>query len=132
MQSRPILFYAVLLVVLLTLFVVLQPNFSSLLFPSRREKVLDTFIQTVQTENKLDSQKFWQFRQQYAPGFFLFNPQAAEVSGVLNLKTLTSPATLLLEFRSPLIISRDYAISEESWQQAWLALTQDQKKINIS
>jgi hypothetical protein len=66
-------FSIILLVFILALFVILSPKVSSLLFPLKRQTVLNEFISKTKAEGLINSQEYWQFREFYSPGYFTFS-----------------------------------------------------------
>lgn len=111
------------------MFVILQPSVSAFIFPQRRAMMLHNFLNQVERKNGIDPQDFWQFREDYSPGNFSFNENVASVAGVLNLQKLTPPETVLLQFSSPLIESKDEVIDQKSWLGIWQTVTQNEKKV---
>lgn len=124
-KSRMQPVYYILVVALIALFGVLQPSISARIFPQKRELVLKNFLQQVQQKQELSPQDFWQFREAYSPGSFSFDEQTASVAGVLNLYHLDSPKTVLLEYHSPLVTSKDEVMDEVSAFELWLSINQN-------
>lgn len=60
------------LVLLLGIFVVLEPKVSSLVFAQTRENRWNNFIAEIKQHGELDGKTFWEFREFYSPGYFEF------------------------------------------------------------
>jgi hypothetical protein len=61
-----------LLVFIVVLFIVLSPKVSSLLIPYKNEVLLNEFIQSTKAAGEINPQAYWQFREFYSPGHFMF------------------------------------------------------------
>lgn len=72
-QNKDYLFVFLLLVIIVISFLILTPKVASMLFPQKRQMVLQSFISSTKQTNKIDPQKFWEFREFYSPGYFTFN-----------------------------------------------------------
>lgn len=59
-----------LVLVLVTLFFIVQPRTQQMLFAYKRQAELTTLIQQTKEQNHLDLALYWQFREFYSPGFF--------------------------------------------------------------
>ena len=66
-------FSIILLVFVVSLFIILSPKVSSLLFPFKSQAVLNEFINKTKTEGTINPQEYWQFREFYSPGYFTFS-----------------------------------------------------------
>jgi hypothetical protein len=66
-------FSILLLVFIVALFIILSPKVSSLLFPLKRQAILNEFINKTKSEGKISPQVYWQFREFYSPGYFTFS-----------------------------------------------------------
>ncbi len=97
------------------MFLTLQPKFAAFLFPSKRAAVLKNFLSQVQQKKTINAQDFWQFREFISPGSFHFNPETAEVAGILNLHKIQGSQVHLMEFTSPVMTSSDQVITRDRW-----------------
>ncbi len=62
-----------LFILIVLLFSLLSPKVSSLLFPFKRQAVLSEFINKTKLEGTINPQSYWQFREFYSPGSFIFS-----------------------------------------------------------
>ena len=65
-------FLIILLGVIVINFLLLQPKISTWLFPFKRQTIWQGFIQKVEKDKKIDARSFWEFREFYNPGSFVF------------------------------------------------------------
>lgn len=65
-------FLIILFIFILILFIVFSPKVSSLLFPLKRQAILNDFINKTKTNGSINAQEYWQFREFYSPGYFTF------------------------------------------------------------
>lgn len=93
-------------IVIVALFVLLQPKFSAYLFPFKRQAMWKEFQHTVATTRQVDGQTFWKFREFYYPGSFTFEPngfgkeltaQKAKELSITLLPQATASAFLIYE-----------------------------------
>lgn len=93
-------------VVILAVFVFMQPKLSAYLFPFKRAAMWKEFRQTVADTQAIDGQTFWKFREFYYPGSFTFEPngfgkeltaQKARELSVTLLPEATASAFLIYE-----------------------------------
>jgi hypothetical protein len=77
-------FYVVIFCILIVSFLLLQPKISSMLFPQKREYLLNNFIEHVKDGNKIDARAYWEFREFYSPGHFIFERNGISQSTVDN------------------------------------------------
>ena len=63
----------VLLITILVLFALLSPKISSILFPFKRQGILNDFIRITKNNGRIDAQAYWKFREFYSPGYFTFS-----------------------------------------------------------
>ena len=66
-------FLTVTILIVLFLFVILSPKLSDLLFSFKRQMVLNDFLSSVKEEKNIDGKTYWQFREFYSPGYFVFS-----------------------------------------------------------
>jgi hypothetical protein len=62
-----------LFILIVLLFSLLSPKVSSLLFPFKRQTILNEFINNIKTEKSINPQNYWKFREFYSPGSFNFS-----------------------------------------------------------
>ncbi len=85
----------------------LQPKISSLLFSQKRERLLQDFIAYIQKDKNVSMKTYWEFREFYSPGTFIYEP-----TGLRLKKSETIPSydifldpfqefTPILFFKSP-------------------------------
>ena len=77
-------FSIILFVLIIILLVVFSPKVSSLLFPFKRQAILNEFINKTKTEGTINPQEYWQFREFYSPGYFTFSREGIAKSLSLN------------------------------------------------
>lgn len=65
-------FLLLLIGIIIVSFVILQPKISTWLLPLKRQIIWQGFINEVQKNKKIDAKKFWEFREFYNPGSFIF------------------------------------------------------------
>jgi len=70
MKSINLRFELIIAIIIVLFFVLLQPKLSVVLFPQKREMILNTFIEDIKSQNKVNSRTFWKFREFYYPGYF--------------------------------------------------------------
>jgi hypothetical protein len=109
------------LIVFVVLFIFLTPKVSARLFPSLASHKLGNFLETSKSSQSIDPKKYWEFREFYSPGTFVF-----EKTGISNnivrpvlLKSgvslqNTSNYTPFLTFNSPRLQSVDFITSSNS------------------
>jgi hypothetical protein len=66
-------FLIVLVFIIFGLFAVLSPKVSSILFPFKRQIILNDFINKTKIAGVINAQDYWKFREFYSPGFFTFS-----------------------------------------------------------
>lgn len=59
-------------IIIVLLFIFLQPKLSAWLFPFKRQMIWNEFQQKVKASHQIDARTFWQFREFYYPGYFKF------------------------------------------------------------
>ncbi len=70
------------------IFILLEPKVSSMLFPWRREVILQNFESLTKSSRQIDPQEFWKFREFYSPGSFIVEKKGLtdpELSTVKNI-----------------------------------------------
>ncbi len=74
-KNKSIFFLNILLVIIILFsgFSILTPKISSRLYAQKREILLNDFLSNLKKDGKIDGQKYWQFREFYSPGSFIFN-----------------------------------------------------------
>ena len=66
-------------ILIVSLFIVLSPKMSNIVFPQKRQATLNSFIENVKTKGTIDPQAYWEFREFYSPGFFTFSRDGISV-----------------------------------------------------
>lgn len=66
-------FFILLFFITSLLFLILSPKISSLILPIKRQILLEDFVNYTKTHGKIDSKKYWEFREFYSPGYFNFS-----------------------------------------------------------
>lgn len=79
-------FFFALFAILVLSFVLLEPKVSALIFPLKRQLVFQNFIKGVKRNGKIDPQEYWQFREFYSPGYFLFNRNGLSAKDIGNFE----------------------------------------------
>lgn len=75
----------ILIVILITsLFIILSPKISNIVFPQKRQVTLNSFIENVKTKGAIDASKYWEFREFYSPGYFTFSRDGIAASLTKN------------------------------------------------
>ncbi len=65
--------YIFLLIIIITgSYIFMSPAISYRLIPQKRNALLTSFLSDTQKNNLLDSQRYWEFREFYSPGTFVF------------------------------------------------------------
>lgn len=95
-QNKDYIFFFLLLIIIIVSFLIFTPKVASMLFPLKRQMILQTFISSTKQSNKIDPQKFWEFREFYSPGYFNFNR-----NGLTNtqIKTEESKTGILVNMK---------------------------------
>lgn len=65
-------FLWLLLAIIIVSFVILQPKLSTWALPFERQIIWQNFIKDTQKNNKIDARNFWEFREFFYPGSFIF------------------------------------------------------------
>ena len=60
------------ILIIVGLFAFLSPKISSLLFPFKRQAILNDFISKTKMAGRIDAKDYWKFREFYSPGSFTF------------------------------------------------------------
>jgi hypothetical protein len=72
---------------IVVLFVILSPKVSSLVFPLKRQAILNEFISKTKTAGAINPQDYWQFREFYSPGYFTFSRTGIAGSSLATAST---------------------------------------------
>jgi hypothetical protein len=114
-------FFIILSLIVLVVFALLQPKLSSWLFPQKRAMILKEFLQDTQRKNTIDARKFWEFREFYYPGYFVFerdglptdrvNKRKAELDITIHPQSVLHPFLL---YTSGKLNSLDFLVSANS------------------
>ena len=112
-------FFALILITIISLFTFLSPKISSQVFPFKRQAILNEFINATKQRGSIDPQEYWQFREFYSPGYFIFSRTGIEKSSVqqsnekIGIKYDEKQLSLtFLVFSSPLANSLDILTTE--------------------
>lgn len=105
------LFYMCTFIACSLLFLFLQPKVSALLSQSKREKMLKNFITNVQTSQGVHGQDYWEFREFYSPGNFIFDRNGIKK---INIPPDTLPFLSFDQFQPYLYFSSPYLSSVDS------------------
>lgn len=65
-------FLWILLAIIVISFVILQPKLSAWTLPFKRQMIWQSFIKDTQKNNKINARNFWEFREFFNPGSFIF------------------------------------------------------------
>lgn len=82
-------FYSSVLIIIVFLFCILNPKISNQIFSFKRNSTLNNFINITKSKGAIDSQEYWEFREFYSPGYFVFS------NSVIN-KTLLDKAKAII------------------------------------
>lgn len=88
MRTKYIIF---LISVIFLLAFLLQPKITPLLFPQRRIVLLENFITKIQSNNTVNIKDYWEFREFYSPGNFIYDPSGIKE---INSKNVITDQTL--------------------------------------
>src|SRR3989338_7266587 len=120
MKSIRVPYELVLLFVIILLFFILQPKLSVVIFPQKRQAILNNFVKNTQSNNKIDARTFWQFREFYYPGYFTFerlglSKQKVSVAEVkLNVELLPeASASAFLIYKSDKVNSLEALVNTD-------------------
>jgi hypothetical protein len=94
--------------IIVVCFLLLQPKISSLLFPIKQQYMLNTFVNSVKQDKTLNLQKYWEFREFYSPGSFVYekNGLVTKQNAAINeFVALDKKATPQLLFSSAKVVS---------------------------
>lgn len=67
--GNPLFFLSSLMIVISLLFLIFSPRLSSSLLPFKRSILLNNFINKTLSTKIIDSQRYWEFREFYSPGY---------------------------------------------------------------
>lgn len=80
-----------------------------MLFPFKRNAMLNKFISTVKQTKKIDAQAFWQFREFYYPGSLVVDKKGIKPPPFISPPLWTSPL-YITAFRSKLVTSDEFLV----------------------
>lgn len=110
LHTRPILVILLLSVIIIVSFLLFVPKVSSRLFPIKQQILWERFRNETLTKG-FNPQTYWEFREFYSPGYFIYNKTASinEITQSLKTYQINSPASFLtlLTFHSPRLSSID-------------------------
>lgn len=72
LKNSPWLLYGILGAIIVVTFVIFQPKVASSLFQPKRAMLLETYSTAVKTQSPFNPQTYWEFREFYSPGHFLY------------------------------------------------------------
>ncbi len=81
-NKNDLFFLFSILVIIIISFLLFVPKVANTLFLPKREFVLQSFLGSVRQANRVDPQKFWEFREFYSPGYFIFNKNGLSQSQI--------------------------------------------------
>ncbi len=67
--ENPLVFLSMIIVFISLLFLIFSPRLSSSLFSFKRSILLNNFINKTLSTKIIDSQRYWEFREFYSPGY---------------------------------------------------------------
>lgn len=79
-------FFIILILSSILFFAILTPKISIKIFPFLREKKLKEFKNYLLKTTEFNSQIFWQFREFYCPGYFIFKKEGLNIKNDLFFK----------------------------------------------
>lgn len=124
------------LIIFIALFIFLTPKVSAQLFPFISENRLTTFLDTSTSEKEISPRSYWEFREFYSPGSFIFDKKGisnTHTEPVLTNAEVTLHAnaqvTPFLAFTSRKLHSVDYITTANSLDQIIDEITIDEKNL---
>lgn len=95
------------------LFVILQPQVSSLLFKVKRDVLLNNYIQQIDLQTNIDPQAYWMLREFYSPGYFTLNKTGLANKDMEKIRydilvVFSRKLTPILTFQSPKSLSVEF------------------------
>lgn len=82
----------VLLLIFLYLF--LQPHLSRSIFPYQRDELLSTFTTKINNTKHVDTRESWELREFYSPGYFTYNNRG------ININNIPSPFRFVADIKT--------------------------------
>jgi hypothetical protein len=114
-------FYFLIFILISALFILFQPSILSSWSTQNQEQRWQVFVQHLQTQKRMDTKAFWEMREFYSPGSFMFNRQGfphdqqSELFTSLNLPTtLDQESRIVLHYEAPRFISFESLVSTKS------------------
>lgn len=96
------------LLLIITLSLYLHPGIKPRWNSHYRTRLLDNFLQDIQTMKKIEPQSFWIFRERYSPGTFKINPETIGVFQTFRIVNVNQKRkTDLLFYDSPYLQSTE-------------------------
>jgi hypothetical protein len=105
--------FACISVLILLLICFLHPTLSAVLFPWKRQILLQSFNQQVNTEKKIDPRQFWKLREFYYPGSLTVAKTGLKSKPLRELSTQVDPL-LFTQFRSSFVQSDEFLVRSNS------------------
>jgi hypothetical protein len=131
-NKKDIFFYFITISIVVILYLIFQPKLSSRFFGMRRTFLWNNFLNETIQKKKINSQSFWELREFYCPGHFVFDKGASllpflrydcdllksedsltnlnNLSGYVNLKEI-DPDDILFNTKNEII----YKNKKNSW-----------------
>lgn len=108
--SPPASWLVIILMICTGLFLVFQIHVAALIFPFVRQHRFEQFISQTKSDGKIVPKTFWQFREEYSPGYFSFDDQTIELAETQLITKLPEDGKSLLHFSAPKMQSDDYIV----------------------
>ena len=120
-NSKSIFLSIIAIIILFVGFSILQPKVSSRLLVQKRQILWSNFYTNLKSTKNIDSKNFWEFREFYSPGSFLFERDGLSREEVLKVlkgmkisSTHTENDLHFLAYRSDYISSIEVLTKEKS------------------
>ncbi len=109
--------------ILILLFIFLQPKVASIILPQNSQTRLNTFLEIIEKEQKVDPQRYWEFREFYSPGSFDYSKNGLSIDTASLPISLFEDDSVILSFRSPRLVSYDILSTHSSLQDYTASLS---------
>lgn len=129
-------FEVILILLIVALFVVLQPKLSVVLFPQKRNAILSKYLDGIRTEKQIVSRDFWKFREFYYPGYFKLNKSGFKpliflpILDEIGVEFIASsnPSVFLL-YQSDKVKSIEALVDKKTLNEIFVVNTNDQDEV---
>jgi hypothetical protein len=135
-KSSFLFFILFAIIVLFGAFSILQPKASSIIYEQKREVLLNDFKEDLKNNNELDTKKFWEFREFYSPGHFVYRRDGLSKDIVKDFtQRVDIPGSVIvreyffLKFNSPRIESIESLSEIKSFDKIMATLDLKNKKV---